>query len=89
MFGTDCGVCAHGDNGKEFGYMVEAGMPAMAAIQSATIVPARYLGVEDRLGSVEAGKLADMVGVPGNPLEDIHALERVSFVMKEGVVYKR
>jgi imidazolonepropionase-like amidohydrolase len=89
MFGTDCGVCAHGDNGKEFGYMVEAGMPAMAAIRSATIVPARYLGVEDRLGSVEAGKLADMVGVPGNPLEDIHVLERVSFVMKEGVVYKR
>jgi imidazolonepropionase-like amidohydrolase len=89
MFGTDCGVCAHGDNGKEFGYMVEAGMPAMAAIQSATIVPARYLGVEDRLGSVETGKLADIVGVPGNPLEDIHALERVSFVMKEGVVYKR
>jgi imidazolonepropionase-like amidohydrolase len=89
MFGTDCGVCAHGDNGKEFGYMVEAGMPAMDAIKSATIVPARYLGVEDRLGSVEAGKLADLVGVPGNPLEDVHALEHVSFVMKEGVVYKR
>jgi imidazolonepropionase-like amidohydrolase len=89
MFGTDCGVCAHGDNGKEFGYMVEAGMPAMAAIRSATIVPARYLGVDDGLGSIEAGKLADIVGVPGNPLEDIHALERVSFVMKEGVVYKR
>ena len=89
MFGTDCGVCAHGDNGKEFGYMVEAGMPAMDAIRSATIVPARYLGIEDRLGSIEAGKLADIVGVPGNPLEDVHALERVSFVMKEGVVYKR
>ncbi|HKX98857.1 MAG TPA: amidohydrolase family protein [Steroidobacteraceae bacterium] len=89
MFGTDCGVCAHGDNGKEFGYMVEAGMPAMAAVKSATIVPARYLGIEDRLGSVEPGKLADIVGVPGNPLEDVHALERVSFVMKEGVVYKR
>jgi imidazolonepropionase-like amidohydrolase len=89
MFGTDCGVCAHGDNGKEFGYMVEAGMPAMDAIKSATIVPARYLGIEDRLGSIEAGKLADIVGVPGNPLEDVHALERVSFVMKEGVVYKR
>ncbi|HEU4517243.1 MAG TPA: amidohydrolase family protein [Steroidobacteraceae bacterium] len=89
MFGTDCGVCAHGDNGKEFGYMVEAGMPAMDAIKSATIVPARYLGVEDRLGSIQAGKLADIVGVPGNPLDDVHALERVSFVMKEGVVYKR
>ena len=89
MFGTDCGVCAHGDNGKEFGYMVEAGMPAMAAIRSATIVPARYLGVDDRLGSIGAGKLADIVAVPGNPLDDIHALERVSFVMKEGVIYKR
>ena len=89
MFGTDCGVCAHGDNGREFGYMVEAGMPVLAAIKSATIVPARYLGIEDRLGSIEAGKLADIVGVPGNPLEDVHALERVSFVMKEGVVYKR
>jgi imidazolonepropionase-like amidohydrolase len=61
----------------------------MAAIKSATIVPARYLGIEDRLGSIEAGKLADIVGVPGNPLDDVHALERVSFVMKEGVVYKR
>jgi len=89
MFGTDCGVCAHGDNGKEFGYMVEAGMPAMDAIKSATIVPARYLDIGDRLGSIEAGKLADIVGVPGNPLEDVHVLERVSFVMKEGVVYKR
>jgi imidazolonepropionase-like amidohydrolase len=89
MFGTDCGVCAHGDNGKEFGYMVEAGMPAMAAIRSATIVPARYLEVDDRLGSIEAGKLADIVAVPGDPLKDISLLERVSFVMKEGVIYKR
>jgi imidazolonepropionase-like amidohydrolase len=89
MFGTDCGVCAHGDNGKEFGYMVEAGMPAMEAIKSATIVPARYLGIDDRLGSIEAGKLADLVAVPGNPLDDVHVLERVSFVMKEGVIYKR
>jgi imidazolonepropionase-like amidohydrolase len=89
MFGTDCGVCAHGDNAKEFGYMVEAGMPVMDAIRSATIVPARYLGVDDRLGSLETGKTADIVAVPGNPLDDVHALERVSFVMKEGVIYKR
>lgn len=89
MFGTDCGVCAHGDNAKEFGYMVEAGMPVMDAIRSATIVPARYLGIDDRLGSLEAGKTADIVAVPGNPLDDVHALERVSFVMKEGVIYKR
>jgi len=89
MFGTDCGVCAHGTNAKEFGYMVEAGMPVMDAIQSATIVPARYLGVDDRLGSVEAGKIADIIAVPGDPLADVHVLERVSFVMKEGVIYKR
>ena len=69
--------------------MVEAGMPVMDAIQSATIVPARYLGVDDRLGSIEAGKLADIVAVPGDPLDDVHVLERVQFVMKEGVIYKR
>jgi len=64
-------------------------MPAMAAIRSATIVPARYLGIDDRLGSIETGKLADIVAVPGDPLADIHVMEHVSFVMKEGVVYKR
>ena len=89
MFGTDCGVCAHGDNAREFGYMVEAGMPVMDAIRSATIVPARYLGIDDRLGSLEAGKVADIVAVPGNPLDDVHVLERVSFVMKDGIIYKR
>lgn len=89
MFGTDCGVCAHGDNAREFGYMVEAGMPAMDAIRAATIVPARYLGIDEKLGSLEAGKIADIVAVPGDPLADVHVLERVSFVMKEGVIYKR
>jgi len=89
MFGTDTGVGPHGGNGKEFGYMVEAGMPVMDAIRAATVVPAKYLGIDDRLGSVVAGKVADIVAVPGNPLTDVHALERVSFVMKEGVIYKR
>jgi imidazolonepropionase-like amidohydrolase len=69
--------------------MVEAGMPVMQAIRAATIVPAKYLEIGDRLGSVEAGKIADLVAVPGDPLADVHVLERVSFVMKEGVIYKR
>ena len=89
MFGTDTGVGPHGSNGKEFGYMVEAGMPVMDAIRSATMVPAKYLGIDDRLGSLEAGKIADIVGVPGDPTADVHTLEHVSFVMKEGVIYKR
>jgi imidazolonepropionase-like amidohydrolase len=87
MFGTDAGVFPHGMNAREFQYMVEAGMPAMEAIQSATIVPARFLRIDDRLGSVENGKVADIIAVPGDPLADITALQRVSFVMKDGVIY--
>ncbi len=87
-FGTDCGVSPHGENAKEFALMVSAGMPAMEAIRSATMASAELLGIEDKLGSVEAGKIADLVAVHGNPLEDISSLESVSFVMKEGVVYK-
>jgi imidazolonepropionase-like amidohydrolase len=88
LFGTDTGVSAHGENAQEFVYMVRAGMPAMAAIRSATLHPARFLGVADRLGSIEAGKLADLVAVPGNPLEDITVMQRVHFVMKDGRVYR-
>jgi imidazolonepropionase-like amidohydrolase len=87
-FGTDQGVAPHGDNGMEFAYMVEAGMPAMAAIQSATLAGATLLGLESDLGTVEAGKIADLVAVPGDPLADIAVMARVSFVMKAGVVYK-
>jgi imidazolonepropionase-like amidohydrolase len=87
-FGTDTGVSVHGENGREFVYMVEAGMPAMAAIQSATWSTAQLLGVTETLGTIEAGKLADIVAVPGNPQLDINAMLRVSFVMKDGVVYK-
>jgi imidazolonepropionase-like amidohydrolase len=64
-------------------------MPVLEAIRSATMVPAKYLGIDDQLGSVEAGKTADLVGVPGDPVADVHTLEHVSFVMKEGVIYKR
>jgi imidazolonepropionase-like amidohydrolase len=88
-FGTDQGVAPHGDNGLEFVYMVDAGMPPMAAIKSATSVGAELLGMEKDLGTVEAGKLADLVAVPGDPLFDITAMTKVAFVMKNGVVYKR
>lgn len=87
-FGTDCGVSPHGGNAEEFSLMVEAGMPPMEAIRSATITTAELLGIQDKLGSVEAGKIADLVAVHGNPLEDISVLENVSFVMKEGSIYK-
>jgi imidazolonepropionase-like amidohydrolase len=88
-FGTDAGVFPHGQNAKEFGYMVEAGMPAIEALLSATVVNAGILGLADKIGSLEAGKLADIVATDENPLENIHALEDVSFVMKEGVIYKQ
>lgn len=88
-FGTDAGVGAHGENWREFVYMTEAGMPAMAAIQSATIEGARLLGMEQELGSIKVGKLADIIAVPGNPLQDIQLMGQVSFVMKDGQIYKQ
>jgi len=87
-FGTDSGVSAHGDNAREFELMVEGGMPPMKAIQSATREAARLLKIDDRLGTLEEKKLADVVAVEGNPLDDIKAMRRVVFVMKEGVVFK-
>lgn len=87
-FGTDCGVCPHGDNGKEFIYMNEGGMPAIEAILSATVTASQLLGVEDELGTIETGKLADIIAVPGDPRENIETMTNVKFVMKEGVIYK-
>ena len=87
-FGTDAGVFAHGKNAKEFGYMTEMGMSPMEAIQSATAVAATVLNLEDELGTIEEGKLADIIAVDDNPLEQIGTLENVTFVMKEGTVYK-
>ena len=87
-FGTDQGVGPHGDNAREFLYMVEAGMPAAYALQAATIRAAEVLGVDDQ-GVIEAGKRADIVAVPGNPVEDINAVLKVDFVMKDGKVYRQ
>ncbi|CAN4278508.1 amidohydrolase family protein [Pseudoxanthomonas sp. LjRoot125] len=87
-FGTDMGVGPHGDNAREFVYMVEAGMPAAYALQAATIRAAEVLGVDDQ-GVIEAGKRADIVAVPGNPVDDINAVLKVDFVMKDGKVYRQ
>ncbi len=88
MFGTDTGVGKHGDNAREFSLMVESGMPAMEAIRAATSVPAKFLDLFDQTGSIEVGKLGELVGVPGDPLTDIKVTERVVFVMKDDTVYK-
>ena len=88
-FGTDSGVSPHGQNAREFELMVGGGMPPMKAIQSATLEAAKLLRIDDRLGSLEAKKIADVVAVEGDPLEDIRAMHKVVFVMKEGVVYKQ
>jgi imidazolonepropionase-like amidohydrolase len=88
-FGTDAGVFQHGKNWMEFGFMIEAGMPAMEAIKAATINAADLLGMKEQLGSIEAGKLADIIAVDGDPLKDANAFGRVVFVMKDGVIYKQ
>ena len=87
-FGTDAGVFPHGQNAKEFGYMVEVGMPPMETIQSATITNAKVLGLADKLGQIKPNFVADIVATDSNPLQDISAMERISFVMKDGVIYK-
>ena len=87
-FGTDAGVYAHGKNWKEFVYMVEGGMPAIETIRSATYNTAELLGISDILGVIEKGKLADIIAVDGDPVKDISVMEKVVFVMKDGVVYK-
>jgi imidazolonepropionase-like amidohydrolase len=88
MFGTDTGVSKHGDNAREFRLMVDGGMPAMEALRAATSVPAKFLGLDDRTGSIAVGKLGELVGVPGDPIRDIAVMERVIFVMKDDTVYK-
>lgn len=87
-FGTDTGVTRHGENADEFALMVEAGMPAMDAIRSATVVAADLLGMSETLGTIEPGKLADIIAVAGNPIDDIELLQDVRVVIKGGVVYR-
>ncbi len=87
-FGTDAGVFSHGRNAGEFALLVEMGMKPAEALRAGTLTTAELFGVTDRLGTLEAGKLADVVAVPGNPLQDIRKTEQVFFVMKEGVVYR-
>ncbi|TXD46578.1 metal-dependent hydrolase family protein [Polaribacter sp. IC073] len=87
-FGTDAGVFKHGNNGKEFGFMVEAGMPAMEAIQSATITNAMLLKMENEIGQIQSGFFADIIAVDEDPTKNIATMEKVVFVMKNGKVYK-
>lgn len=88
-FGTDAGVFKHGTNGKEFGFMVEAGMPAIETIQAATVTNAKILNMADSLGQIEVGFIADIVATDEDPTENISTMESVSFVMKEGKIYKK
>lgn len=87
-FGSDAGVYPHGDNGKQFYYMVKYGMTPMQAIQAATINAADLLGLKDKLGSIKVGKLADIIAVDADPLADVMSLTKVAFVMKNGKIYK-
>ena len=87
-FGTDSGVSEHGRNAEEFVYMVEAGMTPIEALKSATVNTAELLGVSDTLGTLEVDKLADIIAVKGNPLDDVTKLQRIEFIMKDGKIYK-
>jgi len=88
-FGTDAGVYQHGKNYLEFVYMTEAGMPAMEAIKAATINAATLLGIQEKLGTIQNNKIADIIAVDGDPLKDMNLMKNVVFVMKEGKVYKQ
>ncbi len=87
-FGTDSGVSTHGENAREFQLLVQAGMTPMEAIRSATVVASRHVEMDQDIGTVEAGKFADIVATSTNPLDDVAALMEVDFVMKGGTIYK-
>ena len=88
-FGTDAGVCAYGTSARQFAFMVKYGMTPMQAIQAATVNAADLLGRSSEIGSIKAGKFADLIAVEGDPVTNIRVLENVSFVMKEGKTYKQ
>jgi imidazolonepropionase-like amidohydrolase len=87
-FGTDSGVSHHGDNAREFGLMVQAGLTPLEAIRAATVTAAEQLRLSSQVGSLAPGKAADLIAVKGDPLTDVTLLEHVGFVMKGGTVYK-
>ena len=87
-FGTDAAVIPHGDNAREFAYRVRLGQSPMDAIASATRIAADIIGWNDRVGTIERGKFADIIAVAGDPLRDISELQRVVFVMKGGAVFR-
>jgi imidazolonepropionase-like amidohydrolase len=87
-FGTDAAVCPHGTQGLQLVHMVKLGMKPLAALKAATSVDARLFGLDDKLGTLEPGKLADLIAVPGDPTKDMSAMSRVLFVMKDGAVFK-
>jgi len=89
VFGTDSGVCPYEFSVRQFAFMVKYGMTPMQAIQSATLHAATLIGKPEEFGSIRAGKYADLIAVDGDPIADIRQLEHVTFVMKEGVVYKQ
>ena len=89
VFGSDAAIYPHGDNGKQFSRMVRFGMTPMQSIQAATINSASLLKQDRELGQIKAGFLADIIAVDGDPIENINLMENVSFVMKDGVVYKQ
>jgi imidazolonepropionase-like amidohydrolase len=86
-FGTDGGVYPHGDNARQFIYMVKYGMKPLDAIRSATVNAAELMGLKDRAGILEAGHWADLIAINGNPIDNIQVLEKVGFVMKAGRIY--
>ena len=89
VFGTDAAIYPHGDNAKQFSRMVKFGMSELQAIQAATINSAKLLKMDNKLGQLKSGFAADIIAVKGNPLKNISVLERIPFVMKAGVVYKK